>query len=107
MQPEVGGNQASDVSGNLAIGDLGPAKKICAFIPSMITAAAAGGTSYGAPTPGELLLAEADVVFLNGTCYDIETLEETRLVRSWGGQAHALSFVDGYSTTALVRRIRA
>jgi hypothetical protein len=42
MQPEVGGNQASDVSGNLAIGDLVPAKNICAFIPSMITAAAAG-----------------------------------------------------------------
>jgi bifunctional ADP-heptose synthase (sugar kinase/adenylyltransferase) len=33
-------------------------------------------------------------------------LEETRCVRSWGGDARALGFVDGYSTTALVGRIR-
>ena len=29
------------------------------------------------------------------------------LVRRWGGSARALPFIDGYSTTALVRRIRA
>jgi bifunctional ADP-heptose synthase (sugar kinase/adenylyltransferase) len=27
-------------------------------------------------------------------------------VRSWGGDATALPFVEGYSTTALVERIR-
>jgi bifunctional ADP-heptose synthase (sugar kinase/adenylyltransferase) len=27
-------------------------------------------------------------------------------VRSWGGQAMALPFIDGYSTSALVKRIR-
>ena len=31
---------------------------------------------------------------------------ETALVRGWGGQARALPFVDGYSTSALVQRIR-
>ena len=46
-------------------------------------------------------------IYVKGGDYDIETLEETRLVRSWGGDARAISFVDGYSTTALVRRIRA
>ena len=39
--------------------------------------------------------------------YDIETLEETKWVRSWGGDALALAFVDGYSTTKLVQAIRA
>jgi len=27
-------------------------------------------------------------------------------VQSWGGRSLALPFVDGYSTTALVKRIR-
>jgi len=46
-------------------------------------------------------------LYVKGGDYDMETLEETRLVRSWGGQALAIPFVDGYSTTALVKRIRA
>ena len=33
-------------------------------------------------------------------------LPETALVQSWGGKALALPFVDGYSTTALVQKIR-
>ncbi|TXI95635.1 MAG: D-glycero-beta-D-manno-heptose 1,7-bisphosphate 7-phosphatase [Aquabacterium sp.] len=37
----------------------------------------------------------------------MEALEETRVVRSWGGDAVAIPFVDGYSTTSLVKRIRA
>ena len=37
----------------------------------------------------------------------METLEETRLVRSWGGRSLALPFQSGYSTTQLVRRIEA
>ena len=45
-------------------------------------------------------------LYVKGGDYDVETLEETALVRSWGGEARALPFVDGYSTTALVRRIR-
>jgi bifunctional ADP-heptose synthase (sugar kinase/adenylyltransferase) len=36
----------------------------------------------------------------------MEKLEETRLMRSWGGRSVAIPFVDGYSTSALVRRIR-
>jgi bifunctional ADP-heptose synthase (sugar kinase/adenylyltransferase) len=33
-------------------------------------------------------------------------LPETALVESWGGRALALPFVAGYSTTALVSKIR-
>ena len=32
---------------------------------------------------------------------------ETRAMQAWGGRALALPFVDGYSTTALVKKIRA
>ena len=63
-------------------------------------------TLFDEPTPVELLKRVRPQVYVKGGDYDIETLEETRWVRSWGGQAHALSFVDGYSTSALVARIR-
>lgn len=62
---------------------------------------------FDEPIPCTLLQAIRPDVYVKGGDYDIEALEETRLVRSWGGRAQALSFVDGYSTTALVRRIRA
>jgi rfaE bifunctional protein nucleotidyltransferase chain/domain len=61
---------------------------------------------FDEPTPCALLQEIRPDVYVKGGDYDIEALEETRLVRSWGGRAQALSFVDGYSTTALVRRIR-
>jgi rfaE bifunctional protein nucleotidyltransferase chain/domain len=57
-------------------------------------------------TPVELLKRVRPQWYVKGGDYDIEALEETRWVRTWGGDARALSFVDGYSTTALVRRIR-
>ncbi|MEO7008595.1 MAG: adenylyltransferase/cytidyltransferase family protein [Caldimonas sp.] len=57
-------------------------------------------------TPVELLKQVRPALYAKGGDYDIETLVETRWVRSWGGQAHALPFVAGYSTTALVERIR-
>ena len=57
-------------------------------------------------TPVELLKLVRPQRYVKGGDYDIEALEETRWVRSWGGDAEALGFIDGYSTTALVRRIR-
>jgi rfaE bifunctional protein nucleotidyltransferase chain/domain len=57
-------------------------------------------------TPVELLKRVRPQLYVKGGDYDIESLEETRWVRSWGGDALALSFVDGYSTTSLVTRIR-
>ena len=46
-------------------------------------------------------------VYVKGGDYDIETLQETALVRSWGGQARAIEFEQGYSTTSLAQRITA
>ena len=63
-------------------------------------------TLFDEPTPVELLKLVRPQLYVKGGDYDIETLEETQWVRRWGGDARALPFVDGYSTTALVRRIR-
>ena len=61
---------------------------------------------FDEPTPVELLQRVRPHWYVKGGDYDIETLAETALVRSWGGQACALPFVDGHSTTALVARMR-
>ena len=63
-------------------------------------------TLFDEPTPLELLKLVRPDLYVKGGDYDIETLAETALVRSWGGDATALPFVEGYSTTALVERIR-
>jgi rfaE bifunctional protein nucleotidyltransferase chain/domain len=57
-------------------------------------------------TPVELLKRVRPQWYVKGGDYDIETLAETALVRSWGGRSCALPFVDGHSTTSLVKRIR-
>jgi len=57
-------------------------------------------------TPCELITRCRPDVYVKGGDYDMETLEETRLVRSWGGRSVAIPFVTGHSTTALVQRIR-
>lgn len=64
-------------------------------------------TLFDEATPVELLQRVRAQIYVKGGDYDIEALEETRWVRSWGGEARSLPFVDGYSTTELVRRIRA
>ncbi|MBX3626127.1 MAG: D-glycero-beta-D-manno-heptose 1-phosphate adenylyltransferase [Rhizobacter sp.] len=63
-------------------------------------------TLFDEQTPVELLKIVRPDLYVKGGDYDIETLAETKLVRSWGGDARAISFVDGYSTTSLVKRIR-
>jgi rfaE bifunctional protein nucleotidyltransferase chain/domain len=63
-------------------------------------------TLFDEKTPCELLRRCRPEIYVKGGDYDMEALEETRLVRSWGGRSVAIAFVAGYSTTALVRRIR-
>lgn len=63
-------------------------------------------TTFEEPIPCELLKRCRPDVYVKGGDYDMETLEETRLMRSWGGRSLAIRFVEGYSTSALVRRIR-
>jgi D-glycero-beta-D-manno-heptose 1-phosphate adenylyltransferase len=63
-------------------------------------------TWFDLSTPCALIQAIRPDVYVKGGDYDIETLRETALVRSWGGRAIAIPFVAGYSTTNLVQRIR-
>ena len=63
-------------------------------------------TLFDEATPLELLKLVRPDVYVKGGDYDVETLAETALVRGWGGRARALPFVEGYSTTSLVARIR-
>lgn len=63
-------------------------------------------TFFDTRTPVELIRRVRPDIYVKGGDYDMETLEETRVVRGWGGQSIALPFVDGFSTTALVQRIR-
>ncbi len=63
-------------------------------------------TLFDEDTPVELLKLVRPDLYVKGGDYDVETLAETALVRSFGGDAVALPFVDGYSTTSLVERIR-
>lgn len=64
-------------------------------------------TWFDEDTPVELLAELRPQLYVKGGDYDMATLAETRLVESWGGRALAIPFVAGYSTTALVGRIKA
>jgi rfaE bifunctional protein nucleotidyltransferase chain/domain len=61
---------------------------------------------FDEPTPCELIERIRPDVYVKGGDYDVGKLREAELVRSWGGRAVAIPFVDGYSTTRLVERIR-
>ncbi|MCJ0765821.1 D-glycero-beta-D-manno-heptose 1-phosphate adenylyltransferase [Variovorax terrae] len=64
-------------------------------------------TWFDEDTPLELITELRPQVLVKGGDYDMSRLAETRVVEQYGGRALAIPFVDGYSTTALVARIRA
>jgi rfaE bifunctional protein nucleotidyltransferase chain/domain len=64
-------------------------------------------TWFDEDTPVQLLSELKPQVYVKGGDYDMRKLAETALVESYGGRALAIPFVDGYSTSGLVQRIRA
>ena len=64
-------------------------------------------TWFDENTPLELITALRPDILVKGGDYDMDTLAETAVVKAYGGTAVAIPFVDGYSTTALVSRIKA
>ena len=64
-------------------------------------------TWFGEDTPQELIAEIRPDVLVKGGDYNMDVLPETALIHSWGGKALALPFVSGYSTSALVKKIRA
>jgi len=63
-------------------------------------------TWFDEDTPVEIIGEIRPDILVKGGDYDMQKLAETKLVESWGGHALALPFVQGYSTTALVKKIR-
>jgi D-glycero-beta-D-manno-heptose 1-phosphate adenylyltransferase len=63
-------------------------------------------TWFDEDTPLQLIGELRPAVLVKGGDYDMRKLPETALVESYGGQAQAIAFVQGYSTTELVRKIR-
>ena len=64
-------------------------------------------TWFDEDTPLELIAELMPTILVKGGDYDMDTLAETAVVKAYGGTALAIPFVDGYSTTALVKKIRA
>ena len=64
-------------------------------------------TFFDEDTPEKLIAEIRPDIIVKGGDYDMRKLPETALVESWGGTALALPFVQGYSTTQLVKKIRA
>ena len=63
-------------------------------------------TWFDEDTPLELITELRPDILVKGGDYDMSKLAETQVVESYGGRALAIAFVDGYSTTALVKKIR-
>jgi rfaE bifunctional protein nucleotidyltransferase chain/domain len=63
-------------------------------------------TWFDEDTPLELITELRPDVLVKGGDYDMDTLAETAVVKAYGGKALAIPFVDGYSTTSLVKKIR-
>ena len=63
-------------------------------------------TWFDENTPLELITALRPDILVKGGDYDMQKLAETAVVQAYGGTARAIPFLDGYSTTALVRKFQ-
>lgn len=63
-------------------------------------------TWFDEDTPLELIAELQPDVLVKGGDYDMDKLAETAVVKAYGGRALAIPFMAGYSTTALVAKIR-
>ena len=63
-------------------------------------------TWFHEDTPLELIAELKPNLLVKGGDYDMRKLAETGVVESYGGRALAIPFIDGYSTTALVNKIK-
>ena len=63
-------------------------------------------TWFDEDTPLEIIGAMQPDLLVKGGDYDMRLLAETKVVEGYGGKALAIPFVAGYSTTALVSKIK-
>jgi len=57
-------------------------------------------------TPVQLIEKIRPDIYVKGGDYEIDTLSETRVVKTWGGKAVAIPFIYERSTTTLLGKIR-
>jgi rfaE bifunctional protein nucleotidyltransferase chain/domain len=57
-------------------------------------------------TPVQLIEQIRPDIYVKGGDYEIDALEETRVVKTWGGKALAIPFIYERSTTTLLGKIR-
>ena len=88
----------------------GPDRPLNAEADRAVVMASQGAVSlvtwFTEDTPMEIIAEIRPDILVKGGDYAMERLPETALVAGWGGRALALPFVDGYSTTGLVKKIR-
>ena len=63
-------------------------------------------TWFDEDTPLEIIAELKPDLLVKGGDYDMRLLAETRVVETYGGRALAIPFVSGYSTSALVSKIK-
>lgn len=63
-------------------------------------------TWFSEDTPFEIIQEIRPNILVKGGDYDMSQLKEGQWVEAYGGKAYALSFVEGYSTTQLLEKIR-
>jgi len=61
---------------------------------------------FAEQTPVDLIEKIRPDIYVKGGDYEIDTLVETRLVKTWGGKALAIPFLYERSTTSLLGKIR-
>lgn len=76
----------------------------CALLAALSSTSAV--TIFTESNPQALIALLKPDLIVKGGDYDMESLPETALVRSWGGDAVAIPIEHDRSTTALVQKIR-
>jgi len=63
-------------------------------------------TLFDEPVPLAVLEIVRPEIYVKGGDYDMDHIPEAAAVRAWGGQAVAIAFEHGRSTTRLLARVR-
>ena len=62
-------------------------------------------TFFSTKTPIELISKIKPDIYVKGADYDMEKLEESKLVKNWGGTSVSIELVEGFSTTNIVSKL--
>jgi rfaE bifunctional protein nucleotidyltransferase chain/domain len=98
----------SDASARmLGKGDDRPVNRVedRAIVLAALESVTAVGT-FEERTPLALLDRVRPDIYVKGGDYTIDQLPEAEAMRAWGGKTIIIPFVDGFSTTELLRRVR-